>query len=92
MMVPFIMSAVLSPFLGGVVDRIGQRSTLMLISAMGLTAVHIFFALAPGVDCPGIKHDVCFAESAAGMNIDISWYAQPAIGLVVQVRAHPHLH
>jgi len=84
MMVPFIISAVLSPFLGGVVDRIGQRSNLMLASAATLTAVHLFFALAPSASCPGVQNGVCFDSNGSHMSVDLPWYAQPAVGLVFQ--------
>jgi len=84
MMIPFIISAVLSPFLGGIVDRVGQRANLMLASAAALTCVHLFFALAESAPCPGHKQSgICFAESAE-MSIDVPWYAHPVIGLVLQ--------
>jgi len=75
MMVPFIISAVLSPFLGGVVDRVGCRANLMFASAAVLTAVHIFFALAPGVTCPGHAQGICTDPNPAGITIDVPWYA-----------------
>jgi MFS family permease len=95
MMVPFIISACLSPFLGGVVDRVGQRANLMLISSIVLTAVHLFFAFGPSVTCPscsvnggpvmpcsGLKDEICAASSLPSLSIDIAAYAQPAVGLV----------
>jgi hypothetical protein len=84
MMVPFIISAVLSPFLGGVVDRIGKRSYLMLCSAITLTAVHTFFAFGPPVPCPGLKDGVCYDPHTPTMTVACAWYAHPAVGLVFQ--------
>ena len=40
MSIPFIISAVSSPFLGGLVDRVGQRATLLLVSCFLLGGAH----------------------------------------------------
>lgn len=87
--VPFIISAVLSPFLGGVVDRVGQRANLMLASAVVLVGVHLFFALGPNVPCPGVHNGYCYDHSSSGMAINIDWYGHPLIGLVFQVLSPP---
>jgi len=82
-----MISAVLSPFLGGVVDRIGKRSILMFFSAVTLTLVHSFFAFGPSVKCPGIAHGVCYDPDPAhadSIAVDLEWYAQPAVGLTFQ--------
>jgi MFS family permease len=83
MMIPFFISATLSPFLGGVVDRCGHRATLMLISAGCLVAVHTFFALTPGARCPGHRQGVCYSPDGASMPITglDSPFFHPAIGL-----------
>merc|ERR1712166_668747 len=49
MMVPFSISAALSPFLGAFVDRVGKRALLMLTSAIVLTCVHLFLGLSNSV-------------------------------------------
>jgi MFS family permease len=82
MMIPFLISAILSPFLGGLVDKWGNRATAMLLSAATLVAVHTFFAIAPGVACPGLDSGVCCDSAGAEMGVDIAWYYHPAIGLV----------
>uniref|UniRef100_A0AAV1V787 Lysosomal dipeptide transporter MFSD1 n=2 Tax=Peronospora matthiolae TaxID=2874970 RepID=A0AAV1V787_9STRA len=40
MSIPYIISAVISPFLGFVVDRVGLRALLALVAPLALTAVH----------------------------------------------------
>ena len=42
--VPFTVSAVSSPFLGGLVDKFGRRAVLLTMSAALLTAAHVFLA------------------------------------------------
>jgi nitrate/nitrite transporter NarK len=42
--IPFTISAIASPFLGGAVDRIGQRATLLALSAAFLTLTHSLMA------------------------------------------------
>ncbi|KAL3671796.1 hypothetical protein V7S43_003705 [Phytophthora oleae] len=45
MSIPYIISAVISPFLGFVVDRIGLRAFLALVAPLALTAVHVMLGL-----------------------------------------------
>ncbi|RQM14010.1 hypothetical protein DD237_000296 [Peronospora effusa] len=45
MSIPYIISAVISPFLGFVVDRIGLRAILALVAPLALTAVHVMLGL-----------------------------------------------
>lgn len=83
MMIPFFISATLSPFLGGVVDRCGHRASAMLLSASCLVAVHTFFALAPGASCPGHRDGICYDPNGAKMSITglSSPLFHPAVGL-----------
>lgn len=75
MMVPFSISAALSPFLGAFVDRVGMRAALMLVSAAVLTVVHLFLGITDGAPWTGV---VGSSTSAA---INLSWYEHPALGL-----------
>lgn len=43
--IPYIMSAALSPFLGGLIDRIGGRAIFALISSVALIGVHLCIGL-----------------------------------------------
>lgn len=45
MSIPYVISAILSPFLGFVVDRIGLRAVLALIAPLALTCVHVMLGL-----------------------------------------------
>lgn len=45
MSVPYLISAILSPFLGLVVDKIGQRALLALLAPMALVVVHLLLGL-----------------------------------------------
>jgi MFS family permease len=45
MSIPYIISAIISPFLGFVVDRIGLRAFLALVAPLALTAVHVMLGL-----------------------------------------------
>lgn len=44
MSIPYIISACLSPFLGGFVDRYGMRAVIATISPLALVVVHSFLA------------------------------------------------
>jgi MFS family permease len=44
MSIPYIVSAVLSPMLGGVVDRIGQRAVLIATAPLVLAMAHLLLA------------------------------------------------
>lgn len=45
MSIPYIISAVISPFLGFMVDRIGLRALLALVAPVSLTLVHVMLGL-----------------------------------------------
>jgi MFS family permease len=45
MSIPYIMSAVLSPFLGALVDRIGRRAIIALLAPVVFIAVHLSLGL-----------------------------------------------
>lgn len=45
MSIPYIISAVISPFLGFMVDRIGMRAFLALVAPVSLTLVHVMLGL-----------------------------------------------
>lgn len=78
MSIPYTLSAVLSPFIGFIVDRYGQRATITAISAGCIVAVHCLLGL---TDVPpsgplfgqGIAY-TCFAA--------VLW---PAIPIVVEL-------
>jgi MFS family permease len=44
MSIPYIVSAILSPMLGGVVDRIGQRAVLLATAPLVLAVAHLILA------------------------------------------------
>ncbi|ETO21391.1 transporter belonging to the MFS superfamily [Reticulomyxa filosa] len=44
LLVPYLISAALTPFIGYSVDRIGRRAELLLVSAISLGLAHILFA------------------------------------------------
>jgi MFS family permease len=46
MSIPYVVSAVLSPVLGGIVDRIGRRAILASVAPLALIVVHLTLAFA----------------------------------------------
>merc|ERR1712080_265578 len=50
--VPFTISAIASPFLGGIVDKIGQRSWLFLFASICLTLSHAMMGFTKIVPLP----------------------------------------
>eukprot|EP00823_Brevimastigomonas_motovehiculus_P000707 TRINITY_DN108_c0_g1_i2.p1 TRINITY_DN108_c0_g1~~TRINITY_DN108_c0_g1_i2.p1 ORF type:complete len:511 (+),score=140.07 TRINITY_DN108_c0_g1_i2:24-1556(+) len=79
MAIPFFVNAVAAPFLGGFVDRLGYRATLLCCSAMSIALVHVLFAftmITPYV--PLVLMGISYAIYAACL-----W---PSVPLVVKER------
>lgn len=77
--IPFFISACLSPFLGAIVDRTGNRAYLLVLSAISLVAAHTYFATTP----------VAWTPYPALVTIGLSYsvYAAaiwPSIALVIE--------
>ncbi len=78
MSIPYTLSAVLSPFLGFLIDRYGQRATTTMVSAMVIVAVHAalaFTSMSPEV--PLVGQGIAYTCFAA-----VLW---PAIPIVVEL-------
>ncbi|KAF4321703.1 hypothetical protein BBO99_00001683 [Phytophthora kernoviae] len=79
MSIPYIISAVISPFLGFVVDRIGLRALLALVAPLALTAVHIMLGLTVvNLYVPLVLQGVAYSVFAAAL-----W---PSVPYVVQAK------
>ena len=78
MSIPYTLSAVLSPFLGFLIDRFGQRATITMLSAMVIVAVHAalaFTTMSP--ELPLVGQGIAYTCFAA-----VLW---PAIPIVVEL-------
>ena len=80
MSIPYIISACLSPFLGGFVDRFGLRAVIATIAPAALIVVHSILGYAPTVDPIGplVGQGLAYAGFAA-----VLW---PSVPLVVDQR------
>lgn len=68
MSIPYIISAVISPFLGFVVDRIGLRAFLALIAPIALTLVHAMLGLTSvNLYVPLVLQGVAYSVFAAAL-------------------------
>lgn len=78
MSIPYAVSALLSPPVGGVVDRIGRRASLAFLTSLALMAVHIvlglFHAIPPWM--PLLVQGVAYALFSA-----VIW---PSVAMVVE--------
>ncbi|DAZ98210.1 TPA: hypothetical protein N0F65_005342 [Lagenidium giganteum] len=79
MSVPYLISAVISPFLGFVVDRIGLRAFLALVAPVALTIVHVLLGLTTvNLYVPLVLQGVAYSVFAAAL-----W---PSVPYVVEAR------
>ncbi|CAI5744989.1 unnamed protein product [Peronospora destructor] len=79
MSIPYIISAIISPFLGFVVDRIGLRAILALVAPLALTAVHVMLGLTQvTLYVPLVLQGVAYSVFAAAL-----W---PSIPYVVEAK------
>lgn len=68
MSIPYIISAVISPFLGFVVDRIGLRAFLALVAPIALTIVHLLLGLSNvNIYIPLVLQGVAYSVFAAAL-------------------------
>lgn len=78
MMIPFVISAVVSPFLGGLVDRFGYRAVATTLSALVLGGVHLSLVFLSGsvgnVAVPLVFMGIGYSIYAAAM-----WPSMPYI-------------
>lgn len=75
--IPYMISAILSPLLGGIIDKVGLRAVLALVAPVALAGVHLTLAVT-SVDpsWPLILQGVAYSVFAA-----VLW---PSIPLVVE--------
>ncbi|CEG42787.1 major facilitator superfamily [Plasmopara halstedii] len=79
MSIPYIISAVISPFLGFAVDRIGLRAMLALVASLALTLVHILLGLTQvSLYVPLLLQGVAYSVFAAAL-----W---PSVPFVVEAK------
>jgi len=79
LMIPFLISAVCSPFLGGVVDLFGRRAVLLTMSASFLVLAHLLLGYAmPPAWLPMVIIGLSYSVYAAAM-----W---PSVSYVVEQR------
>ncbi|CAH0475668.1 unnamed protein product [Peronospora belbahrii] len=79
MSIPYIISAVISPFLGFVVDRVGLHAFLALVAPLALTAVHVMLGLTQvTLYVPLVLQGVAYSVFAAAL-----W---PSIPYVVEAK------
>lgn len=68
MSIPYIISAVISPFLGFMVDRIGLRALLALVAPLALTIVHVLLGLTHiSLYVPLVLQGVAYSVFAAAL-------------------------
>jgi hypothetical protein len=68
MSIPYIISAVISPFLGFIVDRIGMRAFLALLAPLALTSVHVMLGLTQvNLYVPLVLQGVAYSVFAAAL-------------------------
>jgi len=95
MSIPYIISAVISPFLGFVVDRIGLRAFLALVAPLALTVVHVLLGLTDvNLYAPLVLQGVAYSVFAAALwpSVPCTLLLQPAdsegMQLIIVVPAH----
>lgn len=69
MSIPYILSACLSPILGGVVDKVGGRAVVCFVSASTLVLVHTLMGFATGLTpvIPMIGQGIAYSMFAAAL-------------------------
>lgn len=68
MSIPYIISAIISPFLGFVVDRIGLRAFMALMAPIALTGVHLMLGLTNvSLYIPLVLQGVAYSVFAAAL-------------------------
>ncbi|TMW56666.1 hypothetical protein Poli38472_006676 [Pythium oligandrum] len=78
MSIPYIISAVISPFLGFVVDRIGLRAFLALVAPLALTAVHVMLGLTDvNLYVPLVLQGVAYSVFAAALWPSVPYVVEP---------------
>ncbi|KAJ0411052.1 hypothetical protein ATCC90586_003654 [Pythium insidiosum] len=79
MSIPYIISAVISPFLGFVVDRIGLRAFLALVAPLTLTVVHLMLGLTDvNVYVPLVLQGVAYSVFAAALWPSVPYVVEQA--------------
>lgn len=81
------MSAILSPFLGGAIDRIGGRAILSMVSAVSLIGVHSSISLMRNADLSDLYAPLVFQGLSYAVFAAALW---PSVPYVVKRVRHPH--
>ncbi|KAF1328423.1 Major facilitator superfamily, partial [Globisporangium splendens] len=78
MSIPYIISAVISPFLGFMVDRIGLRAVLALVAPISLTLVHAMLGLTNvSLYIPLVLQGISYSVFAAAL-----WPSVPCVEML----------
>jgi MFS family permease len=78
MSIPYIISAVISPFLGFMVDRIGLRAFLALVAPVSLTLVHVMLGLTHvSLYIPLVLQGVSYSVFAAALWPSVPYVVEP---------------
>eukprot|EP00560_Eucampia_antarctica_P007462 CAMPEP_0197826808 /NCGR_PEP_ID=MMETSP1437-20131217/3707_1 /TAXON_ID=49252 ORGANISM="Eucampia antarctica, Strain CCMP1452" /NCGR_SAMPLE_ID=MMETSP1437 /ASSEMBLY_ACC=CAM_ASM_001096 /LENGTH=556 /DNA_ID=CAMNT_0043427397 /DNA_START=255 /DNA_END=1925 /DNA_ORIENTATION=+ len=79
MSIPYLMSAILSPFLGFFVDRVGYRAVIALLASVMLIGIHVTLAVSDGSPIvPLILQGFAYSMYAA-----VIW---PSVPLIVDAK------
>lgn len=87
--IPYIISACTSPFLGILIDKIGKRVLLVVVSSVFLLAAHLTTMFLPTVDCSTGMVSYMEVAPLVLTGIGFSIYAAalwPSIPYVVEAR------
>lgn len=75
--IPYLISAIASPFLGGIVDRVGGRALLAMASSMVLVGVHLAISMLNGgvdqVYAPLVFQGIAYSIFAAALWPSVPW-------------------
>uniref|UniRef100_K3WG66 Lysosomal dipeptide transporter MFSD1 n=1 Tax=Globisporangium ultimum (strain ATCC 200006 / CBS 805.95 / DAOM BR144) TaxID=431595 RepID=K3WG66_GLOUD len=78
MSIPYIISAVISPFLGFMVDRIGLRAVLALVAPISLTLVHVMLGLTKvSLYIPLVLQGISYSVFAAALWPSVPYVVEP---------------
>merc|ERR1719335_1607186 len=79
--IPNLTSAVLAPFLGALVDRVGKRPFFISLSSLGFVLAHAaLFAYPACIDCRSVEAVYLFMGASIALFTTVIW---PSIPLVV---------
>lgn len=77
--IPYTMSAILSPFLGGAIDKVGGRAILSMVSSIALIAVHSSISLMRDADLNDLYAPLVFQGLSYAVFAAALWPSVPYV-------------